>query len=98
MIPGRASLSKPHSRIPPYVRGGRYVDFPDQWLQLCEAVGFKTLHIHHAMLVKNHGEQRRLDGGTDVIQTERKSFFRRLSEKKGSPKIDAEIVLCMIKR
>jgi hypothetical protein len=32
--------------------------------------------------------------GTITEKKERKSFFRRLAEKKGSPKIDFEVVLC----
>lgn len=78
-----------------YVRRKKYVDFPDQWRQLCEAVGFRTLHIHHALLVKHHGEQGRLDGGVDIIETARKSFFRRIYESKHpETKIDFEVVLC----
>lgn len=80
-----------------FVRKGKYVDFPDQWRQLCEAVGFTTLHWHNASLVEYSGTQHTLAGGEDEIKTERKSFFRRLSESKGSPKIDAEVVLCMRK-
>ena len=35
-----------------FVRDKKIVDFPGDWQRLCESVGFKTLHIHHAMLVK----------------------------------------------
>jgi hypothetical protein len=78
-----------------YIRAGKVVDFPDNWRRLCEAVGFKTLHIHRAWMVTKHGEQHRLDGGTDEIKISSKSFFRTLQERRGSPKIDFEIVLCM---
>lgn len=77
-----------------FVRKGKYVDFPDQWRQLCEACGFRTLHIHRAWLVEHKGEQLTLDGGADVIKTEKKSLFRRNAEKKGAPPVDFEVVLC----
>jgi hypothetical protein len=80
-----------------FVRKGKYVDFPDQWRRLCEAVGFATLHWHNASLIERSGIQHTLDGGEDELKTERKSFFRRLAESKGSPAIDAEVVLCMVK-
>lgn len=80
-----------------FVRKKTYVDFPDQWRQLCEAVGFETLHWHNAMLVEQGTQQHRLDGGVDDNSVERKSFFRRLAESKGSPRIDFEVVLCMVK-
>ena len=71
--------------------------FSDQWRQLCEAVGFITLHEHRAMLVHHKGTQHTLDGGELEMITESKSFFRRLAEKKGSPRIDYETVWCMVK-
>ena len=77
-----------------FVRKGKLVDFPGQWRQLCEAVGFRCLHVHRAWLVEDHGTQRRTDGGETRLTKERKSFFRRLAEKKGSPRIDWEEVQC----
>ena len=77
-----------------FVRKGKIVDFPGDWQRLCEAVGFKTVCIHHAMLVKET-EHKTLFGHTEVKIKERKSFFRRLAESKGSPKIDYEVVLCI---
>jgi len=38
-----------------------------------------------------------LFGHKIVKRKERKSFFRRLAESKGSPRIDHETVLCMVK-
>lgn len=76
-----------------FVRDKRIVDFPAQWAQLCEAVGFKLLHDHHALLTEHYGTQ----GGfheDKKLSVERKSFFRRLAEAKGSPRIDYENVLC----
>ena len=77
-----------------FVRKGKLVDFPGQWRQLCEAVGFRCLHVHRAWLVDDHGTQQRTDGGETRLTKERKSFFRRLAEKKGSPRIDWEEVQC----
>jgi hypothetical protein len=47
-----------------------------------------------ASLVKEWTEQCLFSGKT-TKQKSRKSFFRRLAEKKGSPRIDAEDVLVM---
>jgi hypothetical protein len=80
-----------------YVKNKQIVPFSDQWRQLCEAVGFVTEHEHHAMLVHHKGSQHTLDGGMVERKTESKSFFRRLAEKKGSPRIDYETVFCMEK-
>jgi hypothetical protein len=80
-----------------YVKNKQIVPFSAQWKTLCEAVGFVTLHEHHAMLVHHKGTQHLLEGGTVEKKTESKSFFRRLAEKKGSPRIDWETVFCMEK-
>lgn len=77
-----------------YVKKKEMVPFSDQWRQLCEAVGFETLHEHRALLV--HATSLTLDGRE--VHKESKSFFRRLAEKKGSPRIDWETVYCMVKR
>ncbi len=80
-----------------YVKAKKIVPFSDQWRQLCEAVGFVTIHEHHAMLVHHKGSQHTLDGGMVEHKTESKSFFRRLSEKRGSPPINYEVIYCMVK-
>lgn len=77
-----------------FVRNKKIMDFPGDWQRLCESVGFKTVCIHHAMLVKETKHET-LFGDTEVKRKERKSFFRRLAESKGSPRIDFEVVLCM---
>jgi len=77
-----------------FVRNKKIVDFPGDWKRLCESVGFVTLCEHHAMLVKETSHKT-LFGHTEVKRKERKSFFRRLAESKGSPRIDYEVVLCM---
>lgn len=80
-----------------FVRNKAIVDFPGQWRQMCEAAGFETLHEHRAWLVEERGAQHTLDNGVERRKVERKSFFRRLAEAKGSPAIDWETVLCMRK-
>ncbi len=80
-----------------FVRDGKRVPFCDQWQKLCEAVGFETVEIAKAWLVEDNGTQLAMDGNHKRKVTERKSFFRRLAEKKGSPRIDYEVVLFMRK-
>lgn len=80
-----------------FVRKGKRVPFSDQWQALCEQEGFRLVCRHRAMLVARHGEQDTIFGDSQQITTQRKSFFRRLAEKKGSPAIDWEDVLCMVR-
>jgi tRNA G10 N-methylase Trm11 len=77
-----------------YVKKGKRIDFPGQWRELCEAVGFETLHQHRAWVVEGRGTQLDIFGNAHTRQVERKSFFRRLAEAKGSPRIDWEDVIC----
>ncbi len=81
-----------------FVRKGQIVDFPGQWQVLCESCGFVTLHEHHALLTEERGTQYDLNGKAHTKKVERISFFRRLAQSKGSPRIDWEIVLCMERR
>lgn len=78
-----------------FVRHKQIVDFPGQWAQLCEAVGFKLIHDHHAMLTEHSGTQSGMFGTDKEYKVKRISFFRRLHESK-SPEtaIDYESVLC----
>lgn len=79
-----------------FVRDKKLVDFPGDWRKLCEHVGFKMILEAHASLVHEEIRPHLFDG--DVVKRrERKSFFRRLAEKKGSPRIDYEVVLIMRK-
>ena len=80
-----------------FVRKGQRVPFSDQWQQLCAAVGFEPVERIYAMLVDDHGDQLDIFGGVTARRKERKSFFRRLAEKKGSPRIDHEDVIIMRK-
>ena len=103
----RAIVDQVHSLLKPgghsvwvlkaFVKDKKIVDFPGQWQAMCEAAGFQTVHIHRAWLVEEKGTQLDFGGNGHTKRIERKSFFRRLAEKKGSPRIDYEIVLCMIK-
>ena len=77
--------------VKPFVRHKVVVDLPGQTCRLLEAVGFRVLHRHRAWLIAKEGQQR-FDGGED--RREHKSFFRRLQEGKGSPRIDFEEVIC----
>jgi hypothetical protein len=80
-----------------FVRKGQRVDFTGDWRRLCESVGFETVCVHHAMLVKET-KMKTLFGHTHTERTERKSFFRRLAEAKGCPPINYEVVICMQKQ
>ena len=80
-----------------YVKNKAIVPFPDQWRALCEAHGFVLVEEIHASLVEDHGTQEGLFGDSTQVRTEKKSFFRRLAEKKGSPRIDHETVLIVRK-
>ena len=81
-----------------FVRNKKRVNFPKQWMELCEACGFEAVHWHCAHLVEDRGSQFDLFGELHENKVERKSFFRRLAERKGSPRIDWEVVLCTMKR
>ncbi len=80
-----------------FVRNKQIVPFPDQWRQLCEACGFQFLHEHRAWVVEERGAQHTIFGDVEEYKVERKSFFRRLAEKNGSPRVDWETVLCLRK-
>lgn len=80
-----------------FVRNKERVNFCDMWRRLCESVGFETVEINRAMLVKSKGVRVSLDWEEEEITVERKGFFRRLAEKKGSPPINWEEVVVMRK-
>lgn len=75
-----------------YVSKRKRVPLCDDTLKLLVHCGFKPLERIHAMLTQSRVEQDLLLG-TVTVKKERKSFFRRLAEKKGSPAIDYEVVL-----
>ncbi len=80
-----------------FIRKGERVPFSDDWLRLCISCGFEPVCRHRSLLVKEGGERRGFRTGLHTLRTERKSFFRRLAEKKGSPRIDWEDVICIRK-
>lgn len=76
-----------------YIKSGKEVDFTGNWQQLCISCGFEIVEEIQAMVVKNLGTQLSYDGDDKEIVVERKSFFRRLHEKKRPDlKIDWETV------
>lgn len=79
-----------------YVKNKQIVPLCHQTCQLLEALGFCIVERIHATLVKEHTTPT-LFGGDHIQRKERKSFFRRLAEKKGSPRIDYEEVIWAIK-
>lgn len=80
-----------------FVRNGAIVDFCGDWLKLCLSCGFRHVETIHASLVKLHVEDS-LFGGKEVKTTARKSFFRRLHERKRPDlAIDYEVVLVLEK-
>ena len=80
-----------------FIRKGQRVPFGDQWQAVCEAAGFELVCRHRAMLVADYGSQADAFGKAKRLTVTRKSFYRRLAESKGSPAIDWEDVLCMVK-
>lgn len=64
-----------------FVRKGQIVDLPNMTGQLLVDIGFTPVTYIDAMLVSEDGFK------------SHKSFFRRLAEQKGSPRIDSEVVL-----
>jgi hypothetical protein len=79
-----------------YVKGGKRMALCDDTWNLLHMIGFQHLERIRAMLVQEY-EHEDLFTGTVKSKTERKSFFRRLAESKGSPAIDFEEVLFVMK-
>lgn len=75
-----------------YVKNKARVPLCDDTCRLLEHVGFHVFERSRCWLVKERREPS-LFGGEHVTTKERKSFFRRLAEKKGSPRIDFEEVI-----
>lgn len=64
------------------VKNGKIRRLDEDTIKLCEAVGFKLVERVRAMLREDLGEQMGLNGESTPIRRERKSFFKRLHEKK----------------
>lgn len=85
-----------------FCRSGEVVDFPGQWRQLCESVGFVTLHRHNALLTEDRGAQwgwnGELEPELERRSVKRSSFFRKLYERKYPQNaINEEVVWCTVK-
>lgn len=76
-----------------YVKDKRVVPLCHDTLTLLVRLGFKPVLRARAHIVKERSEN--TFGGVVTTRTERKSFFRRLAESKGSPRIDWEEVICV---
>lgn len=75
-----------------YVKNKQRVSLCDDTCRLLESVGFTVFERVRAWLVTETREPGLF--GEDIVTTkERKSFFRRLAERKGSPRIDWEEVI-----
>lgn len=75
-----------------YVKDKKRVRLCDDTMSLLMHIGFIELERVAAMLVQET-EHEDMFAGTVTTRKERKSFWRRLSEGKGSPRIDYEEVL-----
>lgn len=76
-----------------FVKGGKRVPLCDQTLALLESLGFELVERIRAWVTKTKTHAG-LFGDVEE-KTERKSFFRRLAESKGSPAIDWEEVIAV---
>lgn len=74
-----------------FVRKKERVPLCDNTCRLLEFLGFRIGYRAKAWLVEDQGVSDVFHGATK--KKERKSFFRRLAEKKGSPRIDFEEVI-----
>ena len=79
-----------------FVKQGKMVDLPQMTLDLLLSQGWQPVVWIDALLASEGVQGSMLEGVPDY-QKSRKSFFRRLAERKGSPKIDAEVVLVMMR-
>jgi len=82
--------------IKDYVKKGARVPLCDQTLELLVRLGFVPVVRMRAWLVQEQRDAGLF--GAIVKKTERKSFFRMLAERKGSPRIDFEEVLVVRRR
>ena len=78
-----------------FVRKKERVPLGDNTARLLMHIGFVVEYRIRAMLVKDLGTHDLFTGKTKTVQ--RKSFFRRLQEAKGSPRIDWEEVIVVRK-
>lgn len=79
-----------------YVREFKIVPLCDDTMRLLEHVGFEPIERIHAMVTEQTRHADLFEGET-VTKKSRKSFFRRLQEKRGAPPIDFEEILIVRK-
>lgn len=102
----RAVLAQCHALLRPggvmawhskdFVREGARVPFTADWARLCASLGLRPVLHARALMVREKTQATLLDG--DVVRLkERKSFFRRLVERNGAPRIDHEDVVFFLK-
>ena len=65
-----------------FVRNKKRVPFGEQWLALCESVGFEPLLWAVAWKSDDHGDQLDIFGEAKPMGTTKVSFFRRLANQK----------------
>jgi DNA modification methylase len=75
-----------------YVKNGRRIPLCNQTWELLHIAGFNGIERIHALLVQHYSHHDLFEGEVKS-KRERKSFFRRMSERKGSPAIDYEEIL-----
>lgn len=80
-----------------YVENARRKLFTRDWEKLCYKAGFETVCMHKASVIKSVALS--FDDEMHITKkiSERKSSFRRMAEKNGAPRIDEELVICMVR-
>ena len=78
-----------------FVRNKKRVPLCSQTLELLQAIGFKPLERIRAWVVSEAEQKSLMPDVVPDYRKARKSFFRRLAERKGSPRIDwEEVMIC----
>lgn len=80
-----------------FVRNKKIVDLPSQTLELLEAIGFEPLERIRTWMISPVTQKSLMPDIVPPYRKEKKSFFRRLAERRGSPRIDFEEVLIVAK-
>lgn len=84
--------------IKDFVRNKKRVPLCNQTAELLQTIGFDIPERIHAMLIKEIAQTKDMfTGKSDPKLIKRKSFFRRLAERKGAPPIDWEEVIWAVK-
>ena len=83
--------------VKPFVRNKKLVDLPAMTLDLMLSQGWELVTWVDAMLIAEGVQASGFPEMVPDYQKKRVSFFRRLAERKGSPRIDAETVLVVRK-